>query len=253
MCAFLLLISDVQFDAITFFPEDFFGSLSNALYFVILVAMGASLLYWLLKRRNRKVISVLTGFAFTLAVFMLSAFYLSAAFSVLTVPYAEALILILSLSLLITIAAYFAIFRTRRVSNLVVLLLGGALGTFLGALIPTSSAVLILCFLAIYDIIAVYRGPVGKIAQSGLEKLRGLSFSFGDMQMGLGDLTFYSMLSGHMLLNFGFISCLASVMGILAGCLLVFKMLEKKGMFPGLPFPIFLGLATGFLASYANL
>jgi hypothetical protein len=67
--------------------------------------------------------------------------------------------------------------------------------------------------------------------------------------MGLGDLTFYSMLSGHMLIYFGYISCIASMIGILAGCLLSFKMLEKKGMFPGLPFPIVLGLAAGLLAS----
>ncbi|HEY4675157.1 MAG TPA: hypothetical protein VIH48_03790 [Candidatus Bathyarchaeia archaeon] len=249
-CAFLIQASDVQRYMITPFPEDVFGSFYNALYFVILVAAGASLIYLLLKRKNRKIISVLTGFALTLAVFMLSVVYLSAVLSIFTVPYAEALILILSL--LITVVAYFAIFRTHRLSNLVILLLGGALGTFLGASIPTYSAVLILCFLAVYDAVAVFRGPVGKIAQSGLEKLRGLSFSFGDMQMGLGDLTFYSMLSGHMFLNFGPISCLASVTGILAGCLLVLKMLEKKGMFPGLPFPIFLGLVTGFLASYAH-
>jgi hypothetical protein len=67
--------------------------------------------------------------------------------------------------------------------------------------------------------------------------------------MGLGDLTFYSMLSGHMLLYFGLVPCLASMIGILFGCLLTFKMLEKKGMFPGLPFPIFFGLILGLVTS----
>jgi len=67
--------------------------------------------------------------------------------------------------------------------------------------------------------------------------------------MGLGDLTFYSMLSGHMLINFGFISCLASIIGISLGCLVAFKMLERKGMFPGLPFPILFGLAAGLFVS----
>jgi zinc transporter ZupT len=65
--------------------------------------------------------------------------------------------------------------------------------------------------------------------------------------MGLGDLTFYSMLSGHMLLNFGLISGLAAIIGVLLGCFLAFKMLEKYGMFPGLPFPIFLGITAGLL------
>ena len=61
---------------------------------------------------------------------------------------------------------------------------------------------LILAFLAVYDVIAVYRGPVGKIAASGLDQLQGLSFSFKDIQMGLGDLVFYSMLTGAMFFSF---------------------------------------------------
>jgi len=106
---------------------------------------------------------------------------------------------------------------------------------------------LILVFLAVYDIFAVYRGPVGKIAQSGLDQLQGLSFSFKDIQMGLGDLVFYSMLTGAMIFGFptSFLPVFASIIGIVAGSVITFYMLEKKGLFPGLPFPIFLGLTLG--------
>jgi len=246
-CAFLVLTSPTEIHGVTPFPESVYGSFGNAFYFVVLVGAGASLLYLLLKRKSRKLITLITGFALTTAVFMFSIIYLFAAFSRFPIPNMEALILILSL--LITFLADFAIFRTRsRACDLVVLGLGGALGTFLGASIPTLSAMLILGFLVAYDAFAVYHGPVGKIAHSGLDQLRGLSFSFKDIQMGLGDLTFYSMLSGHMLLNFGLIPCLASIIGILLGCLLAFKMLERKGMFPGLPLPILFGLTASLLA-----
>ena len=67
--------------------------------------------------------------------------------------------------------------------------------------------------------------------------------------MCLGDLVFYSMLSGSMHLNFGWVPCLVSLIGILDGSFLTFLMLKKKGIFPGLPFPILLGLAGGLLAS----
>jgi presenilin-like A22 family membrane protease len=137
-------------------------------------------------------------------------------------------------------------------ANLVILAIGGALGTFLGNAIPTESTVLILSFLAVYDVFAVYRGPVGKIARGGLEQFRGLSISFKDIEMGLGDLTFYSMLAGHMFLNFGWLASLASIIGILMGVLLTFRLLEKRGMFPGLPLPIFLGLAASFLVVFAT-
>jgi len=239
-CAFLISTSSLDIYGVTPFPEGV-GSLGNAVYFVILVGVGALLLYYLLKWKNRKLITLITGFALTTAVFMLSIIYTSAAFSRFIIPHVEILVLILAL--VITALADFAIFRMRSsVCNLVVLCLGGALGTFLGVSIPTLSAVLILVSLAVYDTFAVYHGPVGKIAHSGLEKFRGLSFSFRNIQMGLGDLTFYSMLSGHVLLYFGFIPCLASIIGILFGCLLAFKLLERKGMFPGLPLPIVLGL-----------
>ncbi|MEM3458549.1 MAG: hypothetical protein QXN36_02850 [Candidatus Bathyarchaeia archaeon] len=225
---------------VTPFPEGV-GSFGNAFYFVVLVGVGALLLYLLVKRKSRRLISLVTGFALTVAVFMLSVVYFSAVFSFFAVAYVD--VLVLALSVLVTISAYFAIFRARSgIYDFTVLCLGGALGTFLGFSIPTLSALLILGFLAVYDAFAVYYGPVGKIARSGLEQLRGLSFSFKNVQMGLGDLTFYSMLTSRVFFDFGPVFCFVSMMGVLAGVFFAFKMLEKKGMFPGLPFPIALGL-----------
>jgi hypothetical protein len=251
LCVLLILSSSIPTYGITPFSEDtlgFFASFGNALYFVILVGLGATIIYILLKKKSHKLISLLTGFALTSALLLMSIIYLSAALSWFNIPYPE--IIVLTTSILITALADYAIFKTHgKPASLIVLCIGGALGAFMGISIPTLSTVLILGFLAVYDTFAVYHGPVGKIARSGLDQLRGLSFSFEDIQMGLGDLTFYSMLSGHMLLVFGTIPCLASIIGILCGCLLSFRMLEKKEMFPGLPLPILLGLTAGFLAS----
>jgi len=86
-----------------------------------------------------------------------------------------------------------------------------------------------------------------------LEQLRGLSFSLKDIQTGLGDLPFYSMLSCHMLLNFGLVSCVASIVRVSLGRLLASKMLERQGMFLRLPFPIIFGLTASLLASLLRL
>jgi presenilin-like A22 family membrane protease len=215
-------------------------SILNGLYFVVLAGVGATLIYFLIKRRKMRTISLILGFALTAAIFMLSLFYLSIAFFFSFVTLAVASVL--------TAVADFLIFRRGgKLANIVILVLGGALGAFLGISPYLLSGVLILAFLAIYDIYAVYRGPVGKIAQHGLDELKGLSFSFKDIQMGLGDLTFYSMLAGMALVDANLIVCLASVVGISAGVLLVLKMVEKRGIFPGLPFPIFLGLLPLFI------
>lgn len=247
LCALILLTAQMQLYAVTPFQEGVW-SLANALYFVVLVGVGATVLYILLKRKKQRIITIITSLALVSATLMLSIVYLTAIFLTINMPYSDVLILVPAI--FISALTVLAIFRAHnKIGNLAILLLGGALGTFLGSTIPTLSAILILGFLAVYDTFAVYRGPVGKIALGGLEHLRGLSYSFKDIQMGLGDLTFYSMLSGHMLLNFGYASCVASIIGILLGCTLSFKMLEKKGMFPGLPFPILFGLTAGLLAT----
>ena len=126
------------------------------------------------------------------------------------------------------------------------------MGVFFGFSIPLFSAIAILAFLAVYDVIAVYKGPVGKIAQSGLDQLQGLSFSFKEIQMGLGDLVFYSMLTGVMFFSFlpNLLPVVLSVVGIVIGSIITFFMLERVGLFPGLPFPILLGLGLGLVAGF---
>jgi presenilin-like A22 family membrane protease len=222
------------------------GSLFNAIYFVIIIGVGATVLFLLIKYRNRRTLGFLTGFALTAAFALLSLVYLSKVLA----PFSDSLLLLVGLSSVIVVLADLVIFRFRgKASDAVVVGLGGALGVFLGANLNFLTGLLILVFLAVYDVVAVYYGPVGKIATSGLEQLKGLSFSFKDIQMGLGDLVFYSLLTGNMLINFNLVTCLFSVAGILVGSYLTFLVLEKRDVFPGLPFPIALGIAFGLLAS----
>ena len=247
VCAYLLLSQPVSLVQVAPFSENNASApFGNAFYFVIIVALSATVFYILLKRKSRRLITGLIALALTAASLLLSLVYLSALFA-----YAPSLdFLVLPLSVLITVIFDLAIFRLgSKARNLVVVLLGGGLGVFFSASIPFYSAVLILVFLAVYDVFAVYYGPVGKIADSGLDQLQGLSYSFKDVQMGLGDLVFYSMLVGTMLFNFGLLSYIVSLVGILAGSFITFLLLEKRGMFPGLPFPILLGLVGGFLVS----
>ena len=226
------------------------GPFGNALYFVVLVAISATVFYLLLKRRSKRIIKGLIVVAMTTASLLLSLVYLNAILNYF--PSLDTLLILVVLSVAITVLFDLAIFRLGSIPrNVAVVCIGGALGIFFGFSIPLYSAVLILAFLAVYDVFAVYRGPVGKIAQSsaGMDQLQGLSFSFKDIQMGLGDLVFYSMLTGAMFFSFlpSILPTIAAIIGIMAGSIITFFMLEKKGIFPGLPFPIMLGLAGGLI------
>ena len=254
-CSLVLLPQSTPVVPVTPIPQDTPGAdWGNAFYFVGLLAISATVFYILIKRKSKRIITGLIVLALTTAAMLLSIVYLTALAAYL--PFLADWLIIIPLVVAFTVLFDLAIFRFgSKARNVAVILIGGALGMFFGyniASLSLWSAVLILIFLAVYDIFAVYKGPVGKIAQSGLDQLQGLSFAFKDIQMGLGDLVFYSMLTGAMIFGFpsSVLPVLASVIGIVAGSVITFYMLEKKGLFPGLPFPIFLGLAFGLTVGF---
>ncbi len=240
-CAFLILQSQMMLNPLTIFPERGYGPVFNATIFVLASGLGATMIFFLLKYNLQRFIRLLMAIAFSILIFFLVIFYAELVFVIVNIEFSFTVSLFLAL--LATIFVLWEIFvRKGWFYEVFILVLGGATGTLLGASIPTISAILILLLLAVYDVIAVFRGPVGKIAAKGLENLPGASFSFKNMNVGLGDLVFYSMLVSHMLLNFGWEICIAAIFGVLLGSFLSFKMVEKKGMFPGLPFSILFGL-----------
>ena len=252
LCAYLLVPQQSEAIPVTPIPETTPGApFGNALYFVVLIAISATMFYFLIKRKSKNIIKGLIVVALTTASLLLSVVYLSAI--LVYVPILDNLLLLIALSIALTVLFDLSIFRFgNNTRNVAVVALGGALGIFFGFSIPLYSAVIILAFLAVYDVIAVYKGPVGKIAASGLDQLQGLSFSFKDIQMGLGDLVFYSMMMGVIFFSFlpNLLPTLMTIIGILAGSVITFFALEKKGIFPGLPFPILLGLAFGLVTGF---
>jgi presenilin-like A22 family membrane protease len=251
-CAYLIAPQQSEAIPVTPIPENTPGApYGNALYFVVLIAISAAVFYFLLKRKSKNIIKGLIVVALTTASLLLSVVYLSAILAFF--PTIDNIWVLILLSIVVAVLFDLSIFRFGSIArNVAVVALGGALGIFFGFSIPIYSAVIILVFLAVYDIIAVYKGPMGKIAASGLDQLQGLSFSFKDIQMGLGDLVFYSMLMGVMFFRFtpNILPTVMAIVGILAGSIVTFFALEKKGIFPGLPFPIMLGLSFGLITGF---
>lgn len=246
-CAFLILRAELELPLVTLLPEIGYGPLLNALFFVLAAGLAATMVYFLLKRGVHLFLRLLMGTAFSVLSFSLVVFY--SGFFFAAAGFEAPLVLVLLFACLVTVVVVFEIFvRRGRLYGTIVLFFGGAAGTLLGSSIPVTSAVLILLLLAVYDVVAVFRGPIGKIAAKGFEHLPGTSLSFKDIHVGLGDLVFYSMLVSRMLLSYGWAACVAATLGVLAGSFLSFKMVEKRGMFPGLPFSVILGLFASAVA-----
>ncbi|WP_287589093.1 presenilin family intramembrane aspartyl protease [Candidatus Borrarchaeum sp.] len=226
----------------------------NALVYVIAALLGASLLVILLKRGYGKILNAFMFFGMTLGGILLTGYF---GLAVLVILNSLNLFFILTIiSVLIGIGAAYALLK-KNISNLylqnaIILGYGGGLGAFLGIAMPTWSTILLLIGLSIYDIFAVTRGPIKQIIEYSEEKevqMPAMTYSSSEeIEIGLGDLVFYSMLTAHTFLNFGSFPLVMVSGGILGGLMITLKLLEKRKMLPGLPISITFGLVALFLS-----
>jgi len=229
---------------ITVFPETTTGITLNASIFVILMAATGTLMYLFIKFGLKRVVRYLINLALFVLVFFLFTWYGTLYANVLPAVLTSLLPWLL-VSLLGAVVLGLAVYKLKGAPHFAaIIIVGGMTGTFLGVSIPTLTGIVLLLALAGYDLFAVYKGPIGKMAEStDLEEFTGAVFTYGDLTVGMGDMVFYSMLASISMMNFGLLPFIAAAFGVLIGAYLGFKMLEGRDMFPGLPFAIVLGLA----------
>jgi presenilin-like A22 family membrane protease len=248
LLTYSLQVSQVQIQTITIFPETTSGITLNAGIFVIFMAAAGTVMYLFVKYGLKRIVRYLINIAMLALLFFLFTWYGSL--------YANSLPAFLTstiwawplVSLIGSVCLALLIYKSKGPSHLAGIILIGALtGTFLGVSIPTLTAIALLLALAAYDLFAVFKGPIGKMAQSAdLEEFTGAVFTYRDLTVGMGDMVFYSMLASNAMMNFGPIPFIAGAIGVIVGAFLGFKMLEGRDMFPGLPFAIVLGLGLAY-------
>jgi len=248
-----LQASNAPIVPITIFPETTSGITLNASIFVILMAAMGSVMYLFIKYGLKRIVRYLINLALFALVFFLFTWYGALYSNVLPAALTSTLWPWIIVSLLGTIILGLAIYKSKGFTHLAaIVIVGGMTGTFLGVSIPMLTAIALLLALAAYDLFAVYKGPIGKMAQTAdLEEFTGAVFTYGDLTVGMGDMVFYSMLASIAMINFGPLPFLAAAVGVIVGAYLGFKMLEGRDMFPGLPFAVVLGLALMYFISEA--
>jgi len=251
LLTFGLQSSNATIIPITIFPETTSGITLNAGIFVVLMAATGTIMYLFVKFGMKRLVKYLINVALLALLFFLFTWYGSLYANYLPSFLSSTSWGWLIVSLLGAVVLGLLIYKAKGALHLVgIVLIGGLTGTFLGVSIPTLTAVALLLALAGYDLFAVYRGPIGKIAQStDLEDFTGAVFTYGDLTVGMGDMVFYSMLASISMMNFGPLPFLAAAVGLVIGAYLGFKMLEGRDMFPGLPFAIILGLVFMYVTS----
>ncbi|TRO53549.1 hypothetical protein E2P61_00890 [Candidatus Bathyarchaeota archaeon] len=163
--------------------------------------------------------------------------------------------LILLIVALITYGgAYFAYLvlvdaLSNRTKNLLFVICSGALGAFLGVLVPPILAIGISLFLSVLDLILIERKIVENlVGDETYEKLlTEVTFSYTEWGVGIGDLTCYSLVVSNASVNFGIYVGGLSLVLILIGVFFTIALTIRKIRAPGLPIAITLGMLPSLL------
>jgi len=218
--------------------------LFDAFYFTLTVAFAGLAVYMLSKHKRFKILKVLIFLSYFTIVFILYVFYLPAFLwfiGVFNLPLSlPAFFLVCIVAASLTLYCIFVVKGLPR--NILILVFVSSLGALLGFTIPTLSLTTILLALSIYDAFAVSVGPIRKLVtladSTSKWVLTELSFTYKNIFIGLGDLILYSSLIAHIYIFFSLQIFLLCFIIVLLGIFLSLKMLEKWGIFPGLPITI---------------
>ena len=233
------------------------GATGSAVNVVIYVgfAFGATLvLLWLLRRKMVSSFRVLIFTSLAISAFALTFITSDGFFYEHLAPMAE-LAADLAVSLAVVALIGYTIFVKNRpwLSTIVIAFVGAEVGSFFATL-PLATALLLPIAFAIYDIYAVFRGPLKSLIGTG-EKvaLVGMSIRAGEFTVGLGDVVFYTMLPSlpiaQLAAGVSSMTVVAAARAAFAtlavmdiGVVLTLFLLSKRRLLPGLPIPIMLGI-----------
>jgi hypothetical protein len=229
------------------------GSLGASLLLVIPMAGAAFFFLWVIRRNRVNFLKALLISLTTLSCLILSFVTFEILFIYLTMDLADFLSVVLA-SIVAFLVAYVGFRPTSKFSLVAVVVLSAEIGGFLAMVIPVPTIFVLPAIVSIYDVYAVFRGPLGKLIDSSSSSsseetiLVPITATVADVQIGLGDLVFYGMVVAEafrlLTLQFALLTSLAMNIGIILTLILTFR----RRALPGLPVPMLFGVITLFLA-----
>ncbi|MEM2073189.1 MAG: hypothetical protein QXS74_01755 [Nitrososphaeria archaeon] len=227
--------------------SDIYVATGNTLY-LITISLAASFLFlWILRKKVIKLeyIILFLKSALCCALFWIVSSLLLEG----TVYFREDLINLLTIS---TFAITLLIFWKKFfLPNLIISILMSGSSAFLIKLMFSDLAVgLLLVGFALFDLYEVFRGPLKHLAQSmHSNEISLLLVKIDEIEVGIGDLLFYSLSTGLAFSVGGEILAATSIILIKLGVLATLLLLERRKMLPGLPLPVLLSVFATFLVS----
>jgi len=219
--------------------------INSIIIIMIMFIAGVVIIYILSK--YRKLLLALIYFLIGMVTFSTTTFYLS----LIALVFSPS---ILQVWFFIVIATIFlVIYSIHKGWEIPAMLsasyVASSAGAVTGSSLPFWTTLVLIVAVSLYDIYAVYRGPLRNLSKEDAVIFPGLMVEFRGITVGLGDFFFYSILESFVLMTWGPLSALLSAAGILIGFLITTYLLRYHRILPGLPISLMLGLAFAILFS----
>tara|TARA_B100000029_G_scaffold508496_1_gene595519 strand:- start:35058 stop:35885 length:828 start_codon:yes stop_codon:yes gene_type:complete len=223
------------------------GSILNSIILLIPTFVVTSVILFLLRRKLFFLLKFLLIITLSVGTFSVSYIILSA--SLQSVIDSSIYIFILSLILCIIPVLSLTIIDSNKFQLFSSYILSSLYGTILAVFLKPPTIIIIPIAFALYDIYAVFRGPLKSIVNSQEDSLdlRPLFINLGHFNIGTGDLIFYSMIPSSVFLLIDLPSAFLSIFLIHFGLILTLYLLKRFEIFPGLPIPVALSLVPYLL------
>jgi hypothetical protein len=223
-----------------------FGSLLNAVLLIAAVFATTVVAVWLIRSRRVKVFTSVIFIGTGLALFLLT---LLTAIDVTSNYMGEDASLYLSLGVAAGAIALLAVATKKPkliiFAPLITGLLSAEIGSYFASTLNLFTALLLPVVFSVYDIYAVFRGPLKQLVTvASPEVLAGVTSRLGEFAIGTGDTIFYSLLPALALYQFSLLVALSTMVAVDVGVVITLYLLTRSRMLPGLPIPMALGLAT---------
>ena len=230
------------------------GSASSALVLVAGAFASTLVAVWLVKRKKASIFTWVIFGASSLALFLMTILTTSTVAAYFLDPdSALALSLLLSVGVTVAFAFVTRVPRLYIAAPLMTGLLSAEVGSIFASTIPVLTALLLAGVFSVYDIYAVFRGPLKQLVTlAPSEALTAVTSRVGEFTLGTGDTIFYAMLpaiameryvSASAPFAFNVPFALVTMLAIDAGVVITLYLLSRSRMLPGLPIPMALGLA----------
>ncbi len=250
------------------------GGIINGLIYTAIAVLSAFIIIFIIKKKGIGALMYIFGAGFAIVAFFQTWFFgeiiLWLAFHnnpIVFYIFDFELILFSAVFTILIIYKYFTS-TSIKLKNFVVLYVGLLIGASMGVLMPLWTTLAILIGISFWDLFAVLykRGPIKQLIDIVSEpndtrntiseeeindKVESGEYTYdtSKLEIGIGDLAFYSMLTSNALVqtNNIIVMILTSV-AIIIGTGITIIGLKRNKILPGLPISIFLGIGTMLLS-----